>query len=114
MSELNELDISSASDSDEEMDKLLLLYSLSKGNKSIWKSAFMKKRNSHGELVLTSEFSDKQFTNNFRLNRNQFNEILINDKIYSGGCNAQKPIDPEETLAVFLKSKLTFFLITTY
>ncbi|KAF0749182.1 protein ANTAGONIST OF LIKE HETEROCHROMATIN PROTEIN 1-like [Aphis craccivora] len=95
--ELNyKLDLSSESDSDEEMNELLLLYSLSKRNKSIWKSAYMKKRKSHGEFILTSEFSDKQFTNYFRLNRNQFNEVLI-------GCNAQKPIDPEEKLAVFLR-----------
>jgi len=99
------LDLSSESDSDEEMNELLLLYSLSKRNKSIWKSEYMKKRKSHGEFILTSEFSDKQFTNYFRLNRNQFNEVLsiVNDKIYSVGCNAQKPIDPEEKLAVFLR-----------
>lgn len=51
----------------------------------------MKKWKSHGEFVLISEFSDKQFANYFRLNRNHFNEVLdiVNDKIYSGGCNAQ-------------------------
>lgn len=78
------LDLRSVSDSDEEMDELLLLYSLSKRNKSIWKSAYMKKRKSHGEFILTSEFSDKQFTNYFRLSRNQFNGFLsmVNDKLY--------------------------------
>ena len=99
------LDLSSESDSDEEMNELLLLYSLSKRNKSIWKNEYTKKRKSHGEFILTSEFSDKQFTNYIRLNRNQFNKVLsiVNDKIYSVGCNAQKPIDPEEKLAVFLR-----------
>jgi len=75
MADLNELDLSPESDSDEEMDELLLLCSLSKRNKSIWKSAYTKKRKSHGEFVLTSEFSDKQFANYFRLNRNQFCEL---------------------------------------
>jgi len=44
-------------------------------------------------------------SNNFCLDRNQFNEVLnlIRDTIYSFGCNAQKPIDPEEKLAVFLR-----------
>lgn len=65
----------------------------------------MKKRQSHGEFHLWSEFSDKQFFNYCRLNRNQFNEVLhfIQDTIYAFGCNAQKPIDPEEKLAVFLR-----------
>lgn len=65
----------------------------------------MKKRQSHGEFNLWSEFFDKQFFNNCHLDRNQFNEVLhfMRDTIYSFGCNAQKPIDPEEKLAVFLR-----------
>jgi len=55
--------LSSESDSDEEMDTLMLLYLTSKRQKSAWKSEYMKKRKTHGEFALTSEFCDKQFTN---------------------------------------------------
>ena len=65
--------LSSESDSDEEMDTLMLVYLTSKRQKSVWKSEYMKNRKIHGEFGLTSEFSDKQFTNYFRLNRSQFN-----------------------------------------
>ena len=65
---------SSQSDSDEEMDTLML-YLTSKRQKSVWKSEYMKKRKTHGEFALTSEFSDKLFTNYSRLNRSQFNEV---------------------------------------
>jgi len=65
----------------------------------------MKKRKTHGEFALTCEFSAKQFTNYFRLNRSQFNTVhrLVQISIYSEGCNAQKPIGTEENLAVFLR-----------
>ena len=55
--------LSSESDSDEEMDTLMLLYLTSKRQKSEWKSDYMKKRKPHGEFALTSEFCDKHFTN---------------------------------------------------
>ena len=60
----------------------------------------MKNRKTHGEFALTSEFSTKQFTNYFRLNRSEFNEVrrLVQNSIYSEGCNAQKPIGTEERL----------------
>ena len=45
------------------MDTLMLLYLTSKRQKSVWKSEYMKKRKTHGEFALTSDFSDKQFTN---------------------------------------------------
>ena len=51
----------SESDSDEEMDTLML-YLTSKRQKSVWKSEYIKKTKTHGEFALTSEFSDKQFT----------------------------------------------------
>jgi len=96
--------LSSESDSCEEMDTLML-YLTSKRQNSVWKSEYMKSRKTHGELALTSEFSAKQFTNYFRLNRSQFNEVhrLVQNSIYSEGCNAQKPIGTEEKLAVFLR-----------
>jgi len=95
--------LSSESDFDEE-DTLMLLYLTSKWHKSVWKSEYMKKRKTHGEFALTSEFSDKQFTN-VRLNRSQFDEVhrLVQSCIFSEGCNAQKPIGTEEKLAVFLR-----------
>jgi len=54
---------------------------------------------------LTSEFSAKQFANYFRLNRGQFNAVhrLVQNSIYSVGCNAQKPIETEEKHAVLLR-----------
>jgi hypothetical protein len=67
--------LSSESDSDEEMNTLMLLHLTSKRQNSVWKSECMKNRKTYGEFVLTSEFSDEQFTNYFRLNRSQFNEV---------------------------------------
>ena len=52
--------LSLESDSDEEMDTLMLLYLTSKRQNLVWKSEYMK---THGEFALTSEFSDKQYTN---------------------------------------------------
>jgi len=97
--------LSSESDSGEEMETLMLLYLTSKRQNSVCKSEYMKKRKAHGEFALTSEFSAKQFTNYFRLNRSQFNEVqrLVQNSVYSEGCNAQKPIGTEEKLAVFLR-----------
>jgi len=65
----------------------------------------MKKRKTHGEFALTSEFSAKQFTNYFRLNRSQFHEVhrLVQNSVYSEGCNVQKSIGTEEKLDVFLR-----------
>jgi len=89
--------LSTESDSGEEMYTLMLLYLTSKRQKSVWKSEYMKKRKTHGEFALTSEFSAKQFTDYFRLNRSQFNEVhrLVQNSVYSDGCNAQKPIGTE-------------------
>ena len=77
--------ISSESDSDEEMDTLILLYLTSKRQKSVWKSEYMKKRKTHDGFPLTSEFSDKQFTNYFRLNRSHFSEVHrpVQNAVYS-------------------------------
>ena len=108
--------LSSESDSDEEMDPLMLVYLTSKWQKSVWKSEYMKKRKIHGEFALTSEFSDKQFTYYFCLNRSQFNAVhrLVQISIYSEGCNAQKPIGTEEKLGVlfFIFKLLTKTLLT--
>ena len=97
--------VSSESDFDEEMDTLMLLYLTSKRQKSVWKSEYMKKRKTHSEFALTSEFSDEQFTNYFLLNLSQFNEVhrLVQNSIYSEVCKAQKPIGTEEKLALFLR-----------
>ncbi|KAJ8965548.1 hypothetical protein NQ314_004048 [Rhamnusium bicolor] len=94
-----QFDLSSESDSDADMEINMLVYDMAKRRKSIWKSSYMEKRRSHGEFTLTSEFSD------FRLNRIQFNEVhsIIENTIYSEGCNAQIPIGSREKLAVFLR-----------
>jgi hypothetical protein len=104
------IDLSSESDSETEMDTYTFLYLTSKQKKSMWKSRYMKKRKSHGEFALTSEFSDNKFINYFRLNRNQFNEVhgIIQSSIYAEGCNAQRPIGTEEKLALFLRYVLLF------
>jgi hypothetical protein len=83
----------------------MLTYVAPKRTKSTWKSEYMKKRRNHGEFALMSEFSDKQFSNYFRLNRSQFNKVLniIRNSIHSEGCNAQIPIQPEEKFAIFLR-----------
>jgi hypothetical protein len=96
--------LSSESDSDKEMDTLVL-YLTSKRQKSVWKSEYMKKRKTHSEFALTSEFSAKQLTACFRSNRSQFNAVhrLVQNSFYSEGCNAQKPIGTEEKLAAFLR-----------
>jgi hypothetical protein len=49
------------------------------GKSSIWKSK------TDGEFSLTSEFSDKQFTDCVRLNRSQFNAVhrLVQNSVYS-------------------------------
>ncbi|KAJ8934923.1 hypothetical protein NQ314_013113 [Rhamnusium bicolor] len=100
-----QFDLSSESDSDADMEINMLVYDMAKRRKLIWKSSYMEKRRSHGEFTLTSEFSDSRFTNYFRLNRIQFNEVhsIIENTIYSEGCNAQIPIGSREKLAVFLR-----------
>jgi hypothetical protein len=97
--------LSSESDSDEEMNTLMLLYLTAKRQKSVWKSEYMKKRKTHREFVLTLEFSAKQLNDCFRLNRSQFNTVhwLVKNSVYSEGCDGQKPIGTEEKLAVFLR-----------
>ena len=97
--------LSSESNPDKEMDTPMLFYLTSKRQNSVLKSEYMKKRKTHGEFTLTSEFCAKKLTIYFRLNRSQFNEVyrLVQNSIFSEGCNAQKPIGTEEKLAVFLR-----------
>ncbi|XP_050504168.1 uncharacterized protein LOC126889520 [Diabrotica virgifera virgifera] len=96
---------SSESESDAEFEETILLFNMSKRKKSFWKSDYMKKRSTHGEFALSSEFSDPAYLNYFRLSRKQVDEVhnLIENSIYSDGCNAQKPIGTKEKLAVFLR-----------
>nr|XP_023023226.1 uncharacterized protein LOC111511445 [Leptinotarsa decemlineata] len=101
------LDLGSESDSDADWETEVLLYNLSKKKekKSYWKSNYMKKRQGHGEFNLAYEFSYSKFTNYFRLNKHQFDAVhnIIQETIYSEGCNAQTPIGTKEKLAVFLR-----------
>ncbi|XP_072378952.1 uncharacterized protein [Diabrotica undecimpunctata] len=96
---------SSESESDAEFEETVLLFNMSKRKKSFWKSNYMKKRNTHGEFALSSEFSESRYLNYFRLSRKQVDEVhnIIENSIYSDGCNAQKPIGTKEKLAVFFK-----------
>lgn len=97
------IDISSESDSDSEFEFETVCYVALMKQKAE-KSAYMKRRLSHGEFDLTKEFEDEKFTNYFRLNRDQFQEVhgLIKNEIDREGCNATRPIGTEEKLAVFL------------
>jgi hypothetical protein len=97
--------LSSESDCYEEIDSLMVLYLTSKRQNSLWKSKYMKKRKTLCEFALTSEFSAKQLTDCFCLNRSQFNAVhrLVQNSVYSEVCIAQKPIGTEEKLAAFLR-----------
>ncbi|KAJ8867615.1 hypothetical protein PR048_031418 [Dryococelus australis] len=67
-----------------------------------------KKRETHGELPLTREFSDEQSTNYFRFNREQLKGVrdIIKDEIDAVECNATKPSGTEEKPAVFLRHSI--------
>jgi hypothetical protein len=93
--------IALSSDSDEETDTLMI-YLTSKRQKSVRKSEYMKRRKTHGEFALTSEFSDEQFTNYLRLNRSQFNGVC---KILSTlkGVMLKNQLERGKKLAVFLR-----------
>ncbi|KAJ8886366.1 hypothetical protein PR048_012577 [Dryococelus australis] len=99
------LDLSSESDSDFEMETVMLLLDNCRRRKGFWRSEYMEKRGTHGEFVVTNELSDSCFRNYCRLTRNQFEEVhsMIEEEIGSEGCNAQKPIWTREKLAVFLR-----------
>lgn len=96
---------SSESESDEEFEETVLLYNITKRKKSFWKSNYMKRRNTHGEFALSSEFSEPVFSNYFRLSREQFDKVhnMIEHRIYSDGCNAQRPIGTKEKVAICLR-----------
>jgi len=83
----------------------MLLHLTSKRQNSVWKSEYIQKSKTHGKFVLTSEFPAKQFTNYFRSNRSQYNEVhrFVQNSFYSEGCNAHKPVGTEENLSVFLR-----------
>ncbi|CAH1993157.1 unnamed protein product [Acanthoscelides obtectus] len=103
---VNDPYLDSESESDSEIDTLILLYSISeKRKKSVWMNDYLKKRNTHGEFNLLKELNDGQMKMYFRLNKNQFDELhnlVIND-ITGRGCNAQQPIESELKLAVCLR-----------
>ncbi|CAH1997034.1 unnamed protein product [Acanthoscelides obtectus] len=103
---VNDPYLDSESESDSEIDTLILLYSIAKKRKkSVWMNDYLKKRNTHGEFNLLEELNDGQVKMYFRLNKNQFDELhnlVIND-ITGHGCNAQQPIESELMLAVCLR-----------
>lgn len=98
--------ISDSSDSDNEIEDLILLYCISKRReKSLWRSDFMKKRKTHGEFKLTSEFDDITFKKYTRFTRDQCAHIhsLIEGDIFREGCNCQRAISTQEKLTIFLR-----------
>lgn len=104
MNELLLLDFSSESDSENEWEDNLCVSALFTKYKS-GKHLYLLKRKSHGEFALTKELTNDKFRNYFRLSRDQFYEVheLIRLHIEKVGCNASRPIETEEKLAVFLR-----------
>ena len=64
--------LSSDSDSENEFEKVMLLYDICRAKRSVWRSEYMEKRKTHGEFALPSELSDTRYKNYFRLSRDQF------------------------------------------
>lgn len=96
-------DDSSNSSSD---DDLVLLYSLTTRDK--WVHPINRKRKSYGEyhhLMRDLEADDEKFRNYFRLNQDQFNEILsfIDGDIKKSDTNFRKAITSRERLAICLR-----------
>ena len=67
--------LSSDSDSENEFEKVMLLYDICRAKRSVWRSEYMEKRKTHGEFALTSELSDARYKNYFRLSRDQFEDM---------------------------------------
>ncbi|XP_022197965.1 protein ANTAGONIST OF LIKE HETEROCHROMATIN PROTEIN 1 [Nilaparvata lugens] len=99
------LDLSSDSDSDNAAEEEMFLLLLTEKKLKAPNNFYLSKRKSHGQFKMTSELPDSLFTNFFRMNRNQFEEVhaLIQECIQREGCNAQEPIGTKEKLAVFLR-----------
>lgn len=98
------LNLSSESESDDAEEEILLYFLIKKKFKSPNKYILSERKRS-GQFKITTMMSDADFTNYFRMNRNQFFEVhgMIRQHIDSNGCNAQRPIASEEKLAVFLR-----------
>lgn len=92
-------------DSESENEERLILHLINKKRCKTSKSAYLRKRETHGEFRLSAEVPDNVFQKSFRLTRRQFNEVheLIKDDITGKECNAQIPIGSEEKLAVCLR-----------
>lgn len=93
------------SESDSEIENILLCFYLKRRKKCLGESTHLKKRRTHGEFNLLSDLSDVQIKQYFRVTRLQFQEIhdVIKENIQGIGCNARQPIDTEMKLAVCLR-----------
>lgn len=91
--------LSSESEADDDEEAILLCALIEKKFKSPNKYILSERKES-GQFKITSKMNDADFTNYFRMNRNQFCEVhgIIQGYIDSNGCNAQKPIATEEKL----------------
>lgn len=98
------LNLNSESESDDAEEDILFSFLLKK-KKKLPNKYILSERNRRGQFKITTMMSDADFTNYFRMNRNQFFDVhgMIQQDIDSNGCNAQKPISTEEKLAVFLR-----------
>lgn len=93
-------------ESESEEEKIIfLLHSRNKIRERRKKNKYLQRRDSHGEFKLSTEIPDNVFKETFRLNRSQFEEVhcIIQNDIVGRECNAQKPIDSREKLAVCLR-----------
>lgn len=99
------LELSSESDSDCAAEEDLLMYLVASKKMKSPNNFYLCKRKTHGQFKMTSELPDALYTNYFRMTRNQFAEVhgMIQQSIFSDGCNAKEPIGTEEKLGVFLR-----------
>lgn len=99
------LNLSSESESDADAEEEILLYALTNKKFKSPNKYILLERETCGQFITTTKMNNSDFTNYFRMNRNQFSEVhgIIQHEIDANGCNAQKPIPTEVKLAVFLR-----------
>ncbi|KAF5304461.1 hypothetical protein FQA39_LY09657 [Lamprigera yunnana] len=101
-----EMYLDSESESDSEMETVILLYSMTKKRKkSVWMHDYLKQSSTHGEFLLLKKLNNSRTKMYFRLNKEQFVEIhtLIMNYITGRDCNAQQAIESDLKLAVTLR-----------
>ncbi|KAF5290599.1 hypothetical protein FQA39_LY14665 [Lamprigera yunnana] len=101
-----EMYLDSESESDSEMETVILLYSMTKKRKrSVCMHDYLKQRNTHEEFLLLKELNNSRTKMYFRLNKETSVEIytLIMNDITGRGSNAQQAIESDLKLAFTLR-----------